>query len=124
MSKFQKVENVPNFPKLEEKVTKFWKDKDIFRRSVESRSEKETFSFVDGPPFVSGMPHYGHLLTSIAKDVIPRYWTMKGKRVRRVFGWDCHGLPIEAKINKKFKLQGRKQIEEEFGVDRYVAECR
>ena len=81
-------------------------------------------TLTDGPPFVSGMPHYGHLLTSIAKDVVPRYWTMKGKRVRRVFGWDCHGLPVEAKVNKKFGIKTRKQVEQEMGVEKYIKECR
>ncbi|MCB9790162.1 isoleucine--tRNA ligase [Candidatus Nomurabacteria bacterium] len=124
MSKIKEAEQRASFPKMEEKISEFWKKNDLFKKSIEQRPEDERFSFVDGPPFVSGMPHPAHLFVSIAKDVIPRYWTMKGKRVRRVFGWDCHGLPIEAKVNMKYKLKGRKQIEEEFGVDRYVKECR
>jgi len=108
---------------MEEDVIKFWKENDTFRKSVEQRSEKNRFVFIDGPPFVSGSPHYAHLLVSIAKDLIPRYWTMKGKRVRRVFGWDCHGLPIEAKVNEKYRIRNRKQVQE-FGVDKYVALCR
>jgi isoleucyl-tRNA synthetase len=124
MSKIKKVDGMPKYPELEDKVTAFWKEKEIFKKSVDQRSVDNSYSFVDGPPFVSGMPHYGHLLTSIAKDVVPRYWTMKGKRVRRVWGWDCHGLPIEEKVNKKFGIKSSAQLEEEMGVERYVQECR
>jgi isoleucyl-tRNA synthetase len=124
MTKINKVENQPNFPQLEDKINNFWKEKKIFQKSVDQRSIEDSYSFVDGPPFVSGMPHYGHLLTSIAKDVVPRYFTMKGKRVRRVWGWDCHGLPIEEKVNKKFGIKSSAQLEEEMGVERYVKECR
>ncbi len=124
MSKIKKVENQVSFPKLEDKITEFWKENKIFEKSVEDRDAKNPYTFVDGPPFVSGMPHYGHLLTSIAKDVVPRFWTMKGKRVRRVWGWDCHGLPIEAKVNKKFKITSSDQVINEVGVDKYVEACR
>lgn len=124
MSRIKEVDQKADFPRLEDGVSSFWKENDIFKKSVEQRPEDDRYSFVDGPPFVSGMPHPAHLFVSIAKDVIPRYWTMKGKRVRRVFGWDCHGLPIEAKVNEKFALSGRKQIEHEFGIDKYVKECR
>jgi len=105
-------------------ITDFWKKNKIFEKSVEHRPADDRFVFIDGPPFVSGMPHYGHLITSIAKDAIPRFWTMKGKRVRRVWGWDCHGLPIEAKVNKKLGITSSEQIENEVGVDKYVKECR
>lgn len=124
MSKIKQVPGRVNFPELEDRMIAFWKENNTFEKSVDQRPEDDTYVFVDGPPFVSGLPHYGHILTSIAKDVIPRYWTMKGKRVRRVWGWDCHGLPIEAKVNKEFKLKGHDQIENEFGVDRYISECR
>ncbi|MEI7603710.1 MAG: class I tRNA ligase family protein, partial [bacterium] len=123
-TKIQKVQNQPNFPEMEEKVNSFWKENRIFEKSVEQRDIDNSYSFVDGPPFVSGMPHYGHLLTSIAKDVVPRYWTMKGKRVRRVWGWDCHGLPIEEKVNKKFGIKSSAQLEADMGVEKYVQECR
>lgn len=122
--KIKKVEGMPKFPELENTITRFWKENKIFEKSVEQRSVDNSFSFVDGPPFVSGMPHYGHLLTSIAKDVVPRFWTMKGKRVRRVWGWDCHGLPIEAKVNKKLNIKTSDQVEKEIGVDKYVQACR
>lgn len=124
MSKLQEAPQRAEFPKLEDKILEFWKENDTFKKSIDQRPEDKKYSFVDGPPFVSGMPHPAHLFVSIAKDVIPRYWAMRGYRVRRVFGWDCHGLPIEAKVNKKYKLTGRKQIEDEFGVERYVQECR
>jgi isoleucyl-tRNA synthetase len=112
-----------SFPAMEDATLKFWEENKIFEKSVEQRDENNRFVFVDGPPFVSGNPHYAHLLVSIAKDLVPRYWTMKGKRVRRVWGWDCHGLPIEAKVNEKHGFRNRKQVED-FGVDKYVALCR
>lgn len=124
MSKIKKVEGMPKFPELEDKINSFWKENKIFEKSVDQRSIDNAYSFVDGPPFVTGVPHYGSLLPSIAKDVVPRYWTMKGKRVRRVFGWDCHGLPIEEKVNKKFNIKSSVQLEEELGVEKYVQECR
>ncbi len=124
MTGIKTVEGRCDFPKLEEEITGFWKEEKIFEKSVESRSEEERYSFVDGPPFVSGMPHPGTLAVSIVKDVIPRYWTMKGKRVRRVFGWDCHGLPIEEKVDKLLGIKSRDEIENKVGVAKYVQECR
>jgi isoleucyl-tRNA synthetase len=124
MKKIKKAENQPNFPQLEDKVTKFWKENSIFQKSVATKPETDPYVFVDGPPFVTGTPHYGSLLPSVAKDVIPRYWTMKGKRVRRVWGWDCHGLPVEEKVNKKFGILSSMQLEQEMGVDKYIQECR
>ncbi|MEI6462569.1 MAG: class I tRNA ligase family protein [bacterium] len=117
---------LPNqtFPNMEDEVTDFWKKNRIFEKSVEQRDIDNPYSFVDGPPFVSGLPHYGHLLCSIAKDVVPRYWAMKGKRVRRVFGWDCHGLPIENKVNQKLNITNSAQVENEIGIEKYVEECR
>jgi len=112
-----------SFPEMEEANIAFWQENKIFEKSVENRSDENRYVFVDGPPFVSGSPHYAHLLVSIAKDLIPRYWTMRGKKVRRVFGWDCHGLPIETKVNEKLNIRNRKQVEE-FGVDKYVSACR
>jgi len=112
-----------SFPEMEEANIAFWEKNKIFEKSIENRSDENRYVFVDGPPFVSGSPHYAHLLVSIAKDLIPRYWTMRGKKVRRVFGWDCHGLPIETKVNEKLNIRNRKQVEE-FGVDKYVSACR
>ena len=118
----QKVSNQVKFPEIEAKISEFWKENKIFEKSIEQRPETQKYTFMDGPPFVSGNPHYASLLPSIAKDVVPRYWTMKGKRVRRVFGWDCHGLPIEEKINAKFDLKTKEDIEA-FGINRYIGEC-
>ncbi len=111
-------------PELEQRVNDFWKSDKIFEKSIEQRDLKNLYTFVDGPPFVTGSPHYGHLLTSIAKDMIPRYHAMNGKRVRRVFGWDCHGLPIEDKVNQLLGIKSSKQVEQEVGIENYVRECR
>jgi isoleucyl-tRNA synthetase len=109
---------------MEDRINEFWKENGIFEKSVENRPEDKRYSFIDGPPFVSGMPHYGHILVSIPKDIIPRYWTMKGYRVRRVWGWDCHGLPIETRVNEKLGIKGRADVEDKIGVKKYVEECR
>ena len=102
-------------------VLKFWEEQKIFEKSVESpagESPKGSFSFYDGPPFATGMPHHGTLMAGTVKDVIPRYQTMKGNSVRRVWGWDCHGLPIENLIEKKLGLQSKKDIED-YGIDKF-----
>ncbi|MCD4756375.1 isoleucine--tRNA ligase [bacterium] len=124
MGKIPEVDSRAQFSVMEDRINEFWKKEDIFKKSLENRSEGKRYSFVDGPPFVTGTPHYGSLLVSIPKDIIPRYWTMKGYRVRRVWGWDCHGLPIEARINKKLKVKGNADVETRIGVDKYVQECR
>lgn len=108
---------------LEEEVLKYWKDNHIFEKSVSNRDEANSYRFYDGPPFVTGMPHYGHLLGSIVKDVIPRFHTMKGKRVERVWGWDCHGLPAETRVEKQLGLNSKKEIEA-LGVDKFVDACK
>jgi isoleucyl-tRNA synthetase len=120
--KFRKVNTQQNFAELETVVLDFWKKNNIFEKQVESRPEDNKYVFYDGPPFITGLPHYGHLLGSISKDIIPRYFAMKGKRVERVWGWDCHGLPIENKVEKKLELKNRRDIEE-LGIDKFVAEC-
>ena len=122
MPKFKKVNPKQNFPKLEDEITKFWKENKIFEKSVEQRPKNNKYVFYDGPPFITGMPHYGSLLPSIVKDVVPRYWTMKGKRVERVWGWDCHGLPIENKVEKKLGLKNRRDIES-LGIQKFIDEC-
>jgi isoleucyl-tRNA synthetase len=120
---FNPVDPHPNFPQLEEKIIKYWKKHKIFEKSITQRSKDNPYSFYDGPPFVTGHPHYGHITGSIAKDVIPRYFTMKGKRIRRVWGWDCHGLPVEEKTEKKLGLKNRRDIEK-IGVNKFIKECR
>ena len=93
-------------------MLKFWKDNKIFEKSISSRPSDKTWTFLDGPPFITGLPHYGTLLSSIPKDLFPRFWTMKGYRVRRVWGWDVHGLPAENKVEQKLGIKRKKEMEE------------
>jgi isoleucyl-tRNA synthetase len=116
-------ERAPLFPKIEEEVIAHWSKHHIFERSLKERSEKKGYVFYDGPPFATGLPHYGHLLQSAIKDAVPRYWTMKGYHVPRTWGWDCHGLPIENLIEKELRLSSKKDIET-FGIDKFNAACR
>ena len=122
MSKFKNIPNTVSFSALEEDIITFWKENKIFEKSVDQRPNDNTYTFYDGPPFITGMPHHGHLLSSIAKDIIPRYQTMKGKKVKRVWGWDCHGLPAENKVEERLGLKSKKDIEQ-IGVRRYIDEC-
>ena len=110
MTNFEKVNPKQSFPKLEENILDFWSKNKIFEQSIENRKDAEEFNFYDGPPFATGTPHYGHILAGTIKDVIPRYQTMNWKRVDRVFGWDCHGLPIENIVEKKLKISWRDDI--------------
>ena len=119
---FDPVDPKQSFPELEEGILQYWKEYDVFRRSVRQRPKENAYSFYDGPPFITGKPHYGSLLSSILKDVVPRYQTMRGKRVERRFGWDCHGLPIEQKVQAKLGLESNDDIEK-VGVDRFIEEC-
>lgn len=112
-----------SFPDREEEILRFWKENAVFEESVEQRSGAPLFSFYDGPPFATGLPHYGHLLAGTIKDVVPRYKTMKGFQVPRRFGWDCHGLPIENEIEKAQNLSGAASIEQ-FGLAAFNEECR
>ena len=112
----------PNLWNVQQSIWNYWKDNHIFEKSVEQRPAENPYRFYDGPPFITGLPHYGHLASSVAKDVIPRYWTMKGKRVERVWWWDCHGIPIEDKVQKKFGLESSLDIED-FGVEKFVEGC-
>jgi isoleucyl-tRNA synthetase len=108
---------------MEEEMLALWADADTFRRSVEARPYDQEFVFYDGPPFANGLPHYGHLLTGYIKDVVPRYRTMRGQRVERRFGWDCHGLPAETEAEKELGVSGRGPITE-FGIERFNDYCR
>lgn len=119
---FKKPTPQPDFYKLEEEISIWWKANKIFEKSIENRKNSKDYIFYDGPPFMSGMPHYAHLLSSIMKDIIPRYQTMKGAHIERIWGWDCHGLPIENKVEKELNLTGKKAIEE-YGLDKFVAKC-
>lgn len=111
------------FSEREERILERWKKNNIFQKSIDQRSKGHHFSFYDGPPFATGLPHYGHLLAGTIKDVVPRYKTMKGFCVPRRFGWDCHGLPIEQEIEKSFNLSGAHSIEA-FGIPKFNEECR
>ena len=107
----------------EERVLEFWKENKIFEKSLEKDSPKGNYVFYDGPPFATGIPHYGHILGSTVKDVIGRYQTMRGFRVPRRWGWDCHGLPIENIVEKDLGISGKKEIEK-FGIDKFVEHAR
>ena len=109
--------------KTEEKILEVWEKNKIFEKSLEIRDKNKPYVFYDGPPFATGLPHYGHILASTIKDVIPRYFTMRGYYARRRWGWDCHGLPIENIIEKNLKISGKKQIEK-IGVDVFNKACR
>lgn len=141
---FDPVDPKQSFPALEHGILTYWKEEDIFKRSVKQRRQthgdmlesgsqkssktskpanQQTYSFYDGPPFATGLPHYGHLLAGTIKDVIPRYQTMRGHAVQRRFGWDCHGLPIENIVEKEQSLKSRKDIEE-MGIATFNEHCR
>jgi isoleucyl-tRNA synthetase len=126
MSSQQPYPDVPSradYPAIEERILARWAAEDTFERSVDQRPRDDAYVFYDGPPFANGLPHYGHILTGYVKDVIPRYRTMRGERVERRFGWDCHGLPAEMVTEKELDVSGRKAIEE-FGIDRFNDACR
>lgn len=120
---FKKVESQVSFPKLEEEILKFWETAKIFQKSIDQRPADKLYSFYDGPPFATGTPHYGHIVASAIKDTVPRYFTMKGYRVERKWGWDCHGLPIENIAEKALGITHKKQIEE-LGVAKFNETCR
>ena len=108
---FVPVDTQCSFPDEEAKVQDLWEQGQIFERSVQERPEENRYVFYDGPPFATGLPHYGHLLASTIKDIVPRYWAMRGYRVERRFGWDTHGLPIEMLMEKELGLSGPQAFE-------------
>ena len=120
---YNKVTTDLNFVQREKEVEAFWKENDIFRKSMENRKEGETYTFYDGPPTANGKPHIGHVLTRVIKDMIPRYRTMKGYMVPRKAGWDTHGLPVELEVEKLLGLDGKEQIEE-YGLDPFIDKCK
>ena len=113
----------PRFPAIEREVIDFWNADDTFRASIANRDGAEEWVFYDGPPFANGLPHYGHLLTGYAKDLFPRFQTMRGKRVDRVFGWDTHGLPAELEAMKQLGITEKDEIER-MGVATFNAKAR
>ena len=120
---YKKVTTDLNFVEREKATEKFWKDNDIFQKSMDARKKGETYTFYDGPPTANGKPHIGHVETRTIKDMIPRYQTMKGKYVPRKAGWDTHGLPVEIEVEKKLGLDGKDQIEE-YGMEPFIKQCK
>ena len=125
---YPSVPSRPDFPAMERRLLERWADQDTFARSIEQRPAatddgQNEFVFYDGPPFANGLPHYGHLLTGYVKDVVPRYQTMRGRRVDRRFGWDCHGLPAEMMVEQELGVSGRIAITD-YGIQRFNDHCR
>ena len=120
---FKAVSNKVAFPKMEENILSFWETGHIFEKSLKKNEGKERYKFYDGPPFATGLPHYGHLLAGTIKDIVPRYQTMRGKYVERRFGWDTHGLPIEALAQDALGVSGTPEIKA-LGVDKFNEQCR
>ena len=124
---YPEVDPQPDFPALERAIIDSWQKEGTFRRSIDQRETgaqgENEFVFYDGPPFANGLPHYGHLITSYIKDIFPRYQTLRGRRVERRFGWDCHGLPAEMEAERELGVSGRAAILE-FGMDRFNDHCR
>ncbi|MBQ7919576.1 MAG: isoleucine--tRNA ligase [Lachnospiraceae bacterium] len=120
---YNKVSTDLNFVEREKQIEKFWKDNDIFRKSMENNKEGETYTFYDGPPTANGKPHIGHVLTRVIKDMIPRYRTMKGCMVPRKAGWDTHGLPVEIEVEKILGINGKDQIEA-YGLEPFISKCK
>jgi isoleucyl-tRNA synthetase len=119
-----KVPNVRSFyNEVEQPTLEYWKTNSIFEKSISERSDDNHFVFYDGPPFVTGLPHYGHLLASVLKDIVPRFQTMKGKKVERLWGWDCHGIPIEEMVERKFETKNRREIESRIGIKEFTDAC-
>ncbi|HLN18855.1 MAG TPA: class I tRNA ligase family protein [Patescibacteria group bacterium] len=120
---FKKIDPKMNLPKTEEEVLVFWNEFKLFEKTLEKSKGDPLYTFYDGPPFATGTPHYGHIVASTMKDVVPRYWTMKGRYVPRKWGWDCHGLPIENIVEKELGYKSKKEIEK-LGVEKFNALCR
>jgi len=120
---FKEVNQNVSFPEMEEEILKFWKDTNTFKKSTELRENSPAFVFYDGPPFATGLPHYGHFVPGIVKDIVPRYKTMKGYHVERRWGWDCHGLPVENEMEKELNLKTKKDIIS-YGIENFNESCR
>ena len=120
---YNKVDTNLNFVDREAEVLKFWKENDIVNKCISNREGCDTFTFYDGPPTANGKPHIGHVLTRVIKDMLPRYQSMKGKKVLRKAGWDTHGLPVELEVEKLLGLDGKEQIEK-YGIEPFIKKCR
>lgn len=123
MSDEKKAPNANSFPAMEEAVLDFWDKADIFNKTLEKDAPRGDYVFYDGPPFATGTPHYGHIVASIMKDIVPRYQTMRGYHVDRKWGWDCHGLPIENIVEKQLGTKTKKEIET-LGIGKFNDLCR
>lgn len=121
--KISKAQGMPNFASVEEKILNYWKEKDILDKSIEQKPKEKSFTFYDGPITANNKPHYGHVLTMVIKDSIPRYKTMKGFRVERSLGWDCQGIPVEYEVEKELGFQQKEDIEK-YGVEKFNNLCR
>jgi isoleucyl-tRNA synthetase len=120
---YPSIPSSPDFPEIERGILAFWKGDDTFRASIANRDGCEEWVFYDGPPFANGLPHYGHLLTGYAKDLFPRYQTMRGKKVERRFGWDTHGLPAELEAMRQLGITEKHEIED-MGIAAFNAKAR
>ena len=123
MEIYEKVSTNLNFVEREKATRRFWEENKIFEKSIDCREKGENFTFYDGPPTANGKPHIGHVLTRVIKDMIPRYHTMKGRRVVRKAGWDTHGLPVELEVEKKLGIDGKEQIEA-YGLEPFIGHCK
>ncbi len=120
---FDPVNARTSLPSIEEEILSFWNTEKSFHKSIDNRKENDSFVFFDGPPFATGLPHYGHLLAGTIKDIVPRYWTMRGRYVERRFGWDCHGLPVENEVEKEHGIS-KHAIEDVWGIELFNEICR
>jgi isoleucyl-tRNA synthetase len=123
MPRFSRVTPPNSIPQGEQDMLDLWRRTDAFRRSIDQRPEEKRYNFYDGPPFATGDPHYGHILAGVVKDIVPRYWTMRGYRIERRFGWDTHGLPVEMEVEKQLGISGPREIAD-FGIEQYNEACR
>ena len=120
---YKKVNPDLNFVDREHATVKFWKDNNIFEKSIEEREGRPLYMFYDGPPTANGKPHIGHVLTRVIKDMVPRYRTMKGYQVPRKAGWDTHGLPVELEVEKAIGIEGKDEIEA-YGIEPFIKKCK
>ena len=120
---YKSVDPKVNFPLQEEGIVRFWEEHQTFKKSISERADCPEYVFYDGPPFATGLPHFGHFVPGTIKDIIPRYKTMKGYHVERRFGWDCHGLPVENLIEKELGLDSKTDIER-YGIANFNEACR
>jgi isoleucyl-tRNA synthetase len=119
---FEKIAAIADFPALEARIREFWRERDVFHRSLERRRGAPRYVFYEGPPTANGLPHNGHALTRVIKDVFPRYRAMRGYDVPRKAGWDTHGLPVEIEVEKELRIRGREAILA-YGVEPFVRRC-